>query len=157
MTKQIMTRALMIVGLFVAGTVATFAQQQVYVKSEVRRVALDKVDQQPVAASVVAMQASNLNLTADQRAKIASISTQAAALHTERARLWSEYTAMKNSPSFTEAQAKNEAEPRMRRIVAINAELARMVASQDSQVAAILTPSQRASLGQAVMQMKAQF
>ena len=151
MTKNFATRALMIVGLMVAGTMASFAQT---VAVE-RRVASGKENLQPVAVSAVAM--TSLNLTADQRARISAIDGQATALTAERARLWSEYNALVARPDFSDALAADEAAPRMLRIVAINKQLASVVARQESQVNAILTPAQRIDASKAVSQVRASF
>lgn len=151
MTKNFATRALLIVGLMVAGTMASFAQTA----AVTRRVAHDKVHLQPVAVSAVAM--TKLNLTADQRAQIAAIDGQATALTTERARLWAEYNALIARPDFSDELAAAEASPRMRRIVAINAELASAAARQDAKVDAILTSAQRSEMAKAMAQVRASF
>src|SRR5687768_13741036 len=126
MTKNFATRALMIVGLMIAGTVASYAQA---VKAECRRVAFGAESRQPVATSAVALSTPSLNLTESQRAQIASIGGHASALSAERARLWAEYNAVISRPDFSDELAFSDAAPRMLRIVAINNQLAGLVRS----------------------------
>jgi len=155
MTKQIVTRALVLAGIALASTVASLAQTPV--EARVRRVALDKIDQQPVAASVVAVQQSaRLNLTTDQKSKLAALSTEAANLHSERARLWSEYNTIIARPNYNDDIAASQGAPRMLRIVAINNRLQAIAANQDSQVARILNATQRSQLTQMVTSVQAQ-
>ncbi len=149
MTKNFVTRALVLVGLLAATATASFAQTAV--TSKVRRVAVDKENQQPVAASTVILsKASSLNLTAEQQAQIAAMDKEVAALHSERTRLWSEYRALTARPDFNDQMAEKEAAPRMQRIVQINAQLAPLAEKQESRIASILNSSQRSQLAQMV-------
>lgn len=153
MTKKIVTRTLMIAGLVVASATASFAQAPAVAK--VRRVAADKENLQPVAASVVALeQSGTLNLSADQRTKLEAMSSEAVSLQTERARLWNEYREIVSRPNFSDDIAAAEAAPRMLRIVEINAKLAPVAAKQESQVATILSGSQRSQLAKAMTSVR---
>ncbi|MDB5033273.1 MAG: hypothetical protein JWQ98_514 [Chlorobi bacterium] len=141
MTKIFVTRALLIAGLAIAGSAASFAQTSM--ASSVRRVDPSKENQQPVPASTVLVaNMSALNLTAQQQTQVASMDKEVAALTAERAQLWSEYRAIKARPDFSDDMAAAEAAPRMHRIVAINAQLAPVAARQDGQVAALLSSNQ---------------
>jgi hypothetical protein len=154
MTKNFATRALMIAGLLIAGSMATYAQS---VPAQTRRVAMGAERLQPVATSAVALSAPGLNLTADQRTQLSAISGEASTLQSERARLWAEYNAVIARPDFSDEIAAAEAAPRMLRIVAINNQLATAVARQESQVNAILTGAQRTEAARAVAQVRASF
>ena len=154
MTKNFATRALMIVGILFAGTMASFAQSY---DAQVRRVAPGRESEQPVATSAVVLNASTINLTAEQRAQISQLSTEVNALHSERERLWSEYRAVVARPDFSDEMAAAEAAPRMHRIVAINNQLSSIVARQEPQVNAILSTSQRNEAAKAVARVKAEF
>ena len=154
MTKNFATRALMIVGLLIAGSMATFAQS---IPAQTRRVAIGAEHLQPVATSAVALSAPGLNLTAEQRTQLTAIGGEAASLQAERARLWAEYNAVVARPDFSDELAAAEAAPRMLRIVAINNQLATAVARQESQVSSILTSAQRTEAARAVAQVRASF
>jgi hypothetical protein len=154
MTKNFATRALMIVGLLIAGSMATYAQTYT---AQTRRVAIGAESRQPVAVSAVALSAPSLNLTADQRAKISAISGEATALHTERERLWAEYNAVIARPDFSDEMSAAEAAPRMLRIVQINNQLASIATRQESQINAVLSSSQRAQAARLVADVKAGF
>ncbi len=154
MTKKIVTRALLVAAVLVTGITASFAQAPV--ASRVRRVAADKEQAQPVAASTVIM-SSAISLNSEQRAKITEMSKQASALQAERAQLWSEYRAITARPNYNDAMAANEAAPRMLRIVEINNQLEPMVARENSQLATILTPAQRAQVTRLVSTAQAKL
>jgi hypothetical protein len=156
MTKKFVTRALMIAGLLVAGVSASFAQQSKSIASTVRRVPVDKEKSQPVAASTVIMK-SSMQLNADQRAKVTALDQQVAALHSERARLWDEYRAVRARADFDDNMAAAEAAPRMHRIVEINAQLEPLVAKQETQLASILNSSQRAQVARLMTDARANF
>lgn len=155
MTKNFATRALMIVGLMIVGTMASYAQSTV--TAQVRRVAIGAESRQPVAVSAVALEAPSMNLTATQRQQIASIGGQASALSTERARLWSEYNAIISRPDFSDAIAFAEAAPRMLRIVSINNQLTSVVRSQEAQVNAILSGTQLTEAAKAMAAVRTSF
>ena len=154
MTTTFVTRALMITGLLVAGaTSSMFAQAT----ASTRRVAVDKVNQQPVAASSVALDAktsSTLNLSSAQKTQIADLDRQVGALQAERTKLWSEYRAITSRPNFDDNMAAAEAAPRMLRIVQINNQLAPLAAKQESQLSTILNSSQRTQLAKMVANVK---
>jgi hypothetical protein len=152
MTKKFVTRALVLAGLLVAGVTASYAQQSY--TSTVRRVAVNKESQQPVAASSVIM-SSSMQLTADQRTQVAAMDKQVASLQAERARLWSEYRAITARPDFTDDMAAAEAAPRMHRIVEINAQLTPLAAKQETQLASILNTTQRAQVARLMSDAKA--
>lgn len=154
MTKNFATRTLMIVGLMIAGSMATYAQSYT---AQTRRVAIGAERMQPVATSAVALSAPGLNLSETQRAQLSAIGGEAASLQSERARLWSEYNAVVARPDFSDELAAAEAAPRMLRIVAINSQLATAVARQESQVNAILTGTQRTAAAKAVGEVRASF
>lgn len=155
MTKKIVTRALVIAGLGIASTAASFAQAPV--EARTRRVAADRINQQPVAASVVAMQqAGALQLTADQRARLQTMSSEAASLHAERAKLWTEYNQIIARPNYDDDMAASQGAPRMLRIVEINNRLAAIAARQESQVADVLSASQRTQLSRMISGVRAQ-
>jgi Spy/CpxP family protein refolding chaperone len=153
MTRNLATRALLIVGLLFVGTVATYAQSM---SSQVRRVAPGKEHLQPVAASAVAL-GSSMGLTADQRAQIGAISAGATALQSERARLWAEYRSIVARPGFDDAMAVAEAAPRMLRIVAINNELTAIAGRQDAALKSVLTPAQQSELSGHVARFRNQM
>jgi hypothetical protein len=145
MTKKFVTRALVITGLAFASASISFAQSPTVAVA--RRVAVDKINQQPVAASVVAIeQGKSLALTAQQRTALTALGSEATALQAERTRLWSEYNAVIARPDFNDDISTAEAAPRMFRIVEINSKLSAMAPSQESQVASILNVSQRGQL-----------
>ena len=152
MMKNFATRALMIVGLLIAGSMATFAQTYT---AQTRRVAAGAEHRQPVAVSAVALSSPSLNLTATQRTQLADIGNAAVALQDERTRLWAEYNALIARPDFTDEMSATQAAPRMLRIVQINNQLASVVARQESQVNAILTSAQRSEAAKLVTQFKA--
>jgi len=155
MTNKIVTRALVIAGLAIASTAASFAQAPV--EARVRRVAVDKVNQQPTAASTVALQrGGSLNLTADQRSRLQTMNSEAAALHSERAKLWAEYNEIIARPNFNDDMAASQGAPRMLRIVEINNRLASIAARQDTEVAAVLNATQRAQLSRMISSYKAE-
>lgn len=164
MTKKFMTRALTIVGLLFVGSVASYAQTATYTSSA-RRVALDQENKQPVAASAVIMDAqggfakgaASLNLSDAQRAQITELNREVAALHSERAQLWSAIRTFQARPDYSDAIASAEVAPRMTRIVAINSQLTSVVARQDRQIASILTPAQRSEVSKMVSSVKASF
>ena len=164
MTKKFMTRALTIVGLLFVGSMASYAQTATYT-STARRVSLDQENKQPVAASAVIMDAqggfakgaASLNLSADQRTQIADLNREVAALHAERAQLWSTIRSYQARPDYSDALATAEVAPRMTRIVAINSQLSSIVARQDRQIASILTPAQRTEVSRMVSSAKASF
>jgi Spy/CpxP family protein refolding chaperone len=151
MTKNFATRALLIAGLLIAGSMATYAQS---VTATTRRVAVGAEHLQPVATSAVALNAPGLNLTADQRTQLTAIAIEASSLQSERARLWAEYNALIARPDFSDEMAADEAAPRMLRIVAINNQLATAAARQESQVNSILTSAQRIAASKAVAQFR---
>lgn len=154
MTKNFVTRALMITGLMAISAAATFAQAPV--ASKVRRVAVGAESKQPYAASVVAVDSKNtLNLSADQQTKISGLNQEVSALQAERAKLWSEYRAIKARPNFNDNMAATEAAPRMLRIVAINSQLAPIVSRQQQQLTGILNASQQAQMSTMVKAAKA--
>jgi hypothetical protein len=163
MTKNFMNRALTIVGILFVGAASAFAQSNQTYTATPRRVALDAEKSQPIAASAVifdnqgglAKSAAGLGLTADQASKISTLNREVASLHSERARLWSEYRAVKARPDFSDEMATKEAAPRMLRIVQINSQLSSMIARQDAQVSAILTPAQRSQVAKMVSSAKA--
>jgi hypothetical protein len=144
----------MITGLLVAGAItSTFAQAT----ASPRRVAVDKINQQPVAASSVALESktsSSLNLTSAQRTQIANLDRQVGTLQAERTKLWSEYRAIIARPNFDDNMAAAEAAPRMLRIVEINNQLAPLAAKQESQLSTILNSSQRTQLARMVATVK---
>ena len=152
MTKKFVTRALLIAGLLVAGVSASNAQS--VINSTVRRVTVSQEKSQPVAASTIIM-ASSMQLNADQRAKVASLNQQVSALHEERARLWAEYRAVTSRADFNDDMAAAEAAPRMHRIVEINAKLAPLAAQQETQIASILSSTQRAQVARLMSDAKA--
>lgn len=152
MTKKFVTRALIVAGLMITGVSASFAQTAV--ASKVRRVGVGEERAQPVAASTVIM-SSAISLSGEQRAKIAEMNKEAAALHAERTRLWSEYRAVKARPDFSDALAAREAAPRMLRIVEINEKLEAIAARQNAELATILTASQRTEVARLVANTKA--
>ena len=155
MTKKLLTRALMLAAICAACSVASFAQAPV--EARVRRVALDKINDQPVAASVVALQqASALNLTAQQRTHLQAISSEATSLHAERARLWSEYNTIIARPNYDDDMATSQGAPRMLRIVEINNRLSAIAATENSQVTGILNATQRSALTNMVASVRAQ-
>jgi Spy/CpxP family protein refolding chaperone len=154
MMKTFATRALLIAGLLIVGSMATYAQTST---AQTRRVAYGAESRQPVAVSAVALSAPSLNLSETQRQQIAAIGAEAATLQDERARLWSEYNAVIARPDLTDAMAADEAAPRMLRIVQINNQLASIVSRQESQVNAILTSTQRAEAAKLVAGVKASF
>jgi hypothetical protein len=164
MTKKFMTRALTIVGLLFVGSIASYAQTATYT-STARRVALDQENKQPVAASAVIMDAqggfakgaASLNLSAEQRTQIAELNREVAALHAERATLWSAIRTVQARPDFSDELASTDVAPRMTRIVAINSQLSTIVARQDRQIASILTPAQRTEVSRMVNSAKASF
>jgi Spy/CpxP family protein refolding chaperone len=164
MTKKFMTRALTIVGLLFVGSMASYAQTATYT-STTRRVALDQENKQPVAASAVIMDAqgglakgaASLNLSDAQRTQIGELNREVAALHSERAQLWSAIRTAKASANYNDDVASAEVAPRMTRIVAINSQLASIVARQDRQMASILTPAQRTEVSRMVNSAKASF
>ncbi len=152
MTKKIATRALMIMGFIAVGfTSSTFAQTT----ATVRRVTLDKINQQPVAASSVALTNASLNLTSAQKTQIAEMDRQVSALQSERTKLWSEYRAIIARSNFDDKMAASEAAPRMKRIVAINAQLAPLASKQEAQLSSILNSTQRSQLAKMVTNVKA--
>jgi len=156
MTKKFVTRALIIAGLIAASATATFAQTAV--ASKVRRVAVDKEQSQPIAASTVILSSSStLNLTADQQKQIADMNREVASLQSERDRLWAEYKQVTARADFNDAMAEKEAAPRMRRIVEINTQLAPMAARQESRISSILSSSQKAQLGSMISAARAKF
>jgi Spy/CpxP family protein refolding chaperone len=155
MNNNLVARAAAIVAIGIACTVSSFAQAPVEARQ--RRVAVDKINQQPVAASAIALQqGAALNLTEAQRTKIQAFGTEAVNLHAERARLWNEYNAIISSPTYNDDVAASQGAPRMLRIVAINNRLKEIAASQNGQVAAILTPSQQTALNRLVANVQAQ-
>ncbi|MBC8144399.1 MAG: hypothetical protein H7X80_02370 [bacterium] len=154
MTKNFATRALMIVGLMIAGTVASYSQS---VTAQSRRVAFGAEHRQPVAVSAVALSTPSMSLTESQRTQIAAISGPAASLSTERARLWAEYNAVIARPDFDDALALSDAAPRMLRIVAINNQLAGLVRSQEAQVNALLSSTQRTEAAKAMTAVRGSF
>ena len=154
MTKKFVTRALVIAGLLVAGATASFAQQAVPAVSKVRRVAVSQEKAQPVAASAIIL-GSSMQLSADQRTQISALNQQVASLQAERTRLWAEYRTVIARPDFTDDMAAAEAAPRMHRIVAINAQLAPLVAQQETKLASILNSSQRAQVAQMMTSARA--
>lgn len=154
MTKNFATRALLIVGLLIAGTMATYAQS---VPAKTRRVAVGAEHLQPVAVSAVALSAPGMNLTASQRQQLSAIGGEASALQSERARLWAEYNAVIARPDFSDALAADEAAPRMLRIVEINNQLAAVASRQESQVNSILTSAQRLEAAKVVSEFRAGF
>lgn len=157
MTKKFVTRALIMVGLIAASATASFAQQGT-IASKVRRVAADRENQQPVAASTVILsKAGTMNLTADQKAQIVEMNKEVSALHAERDRLWAEYKQVTSRPDFSDEMAEKEAAPRMRRVVELNAQIAPLAAKQEARVSSILTASQRSQLGTMVSSVRAGF
>ncbi len=156
MTKNFVTRALILAGLIATSATASFAQSAV--ASKVRRVDHTKQAEQPIAASSVIMsKSSTMNLTADQKTKIAEMDREVSALQAERDRLWSEYKAFQARPDFSDAMAEKEAAPRMKRIVEINAQLAPLAANQESRLASILNNSQRTQLVQMISATRAKL
>lgn len=154
MTKKIVIRALVIAGLAFASTAASFAQAPV--EARTRRVAVDKINQQPVAASVVAVQqAGALQLSAEQRGRLQSMNSEAATLHAERAKLWEEYNQIISRPNYNDDVAASQGAPRMLRIVEINNRLAAIASNQESQVAGILNATQRRQLSSMIGSVKA--
>ena len=154
MIKNFATRALMIVGLMIVGTAASYSQT---VTATTRRVAIGAESRQPVAVSAVALSAPGMNLTADQRSQISAIGSEASALSSERAKLWAEYNAVINRPDFSDELAFSDAAPRMLRIVAINNQLAGLVRSQEATVNSILTSAQRAEASKAIAAVRTSF
>lgn len=154
MTKNFATRALMVLAILLSGVAVSNAQA---VTAQTRRVVYGQEKLQPVASSAVVLAAPSMNLSTEQRAQISAISSDVVALHNERARLWSEYNALIARPDFTEEMSATQAAPRMVRIVAINSQLSNIISTQESQVAAILSTSQRTQAAQLVAQTKAAF
>jgi hypothetical protein len=152
MTKNFATRALLIAGLLIAGSMATFAQTYT---AQTRRVAAGAETRQPVAVSAVALNAPSLGLTDAQRQQIAAIGSEASTLQAERSRLWAEYNALVVRPDFTDEMSADEAAPRMLRIVQINNQLASMVARQETQLNAVLSTSQRTEAAKLVSAFRA--
>jgi Spy/CpxP family protein refolding chaperone len=153
MTRNFATRALLIVGLLIVGSMASYAQS---FTSQVRRVDPAKLHLQPVAASAVAL-GSSMSLTADQRAQLSSITSGAVSLQDERSSLWNEYNAIVARPDFDDAMAAAEAAPRMLRIVAINKELSSMVARQDAALKSVLSASQQSELATIVARFRSEL
>ena|ERR1041384_7381331 len=152
MTKKIATRALMIMGFIaVSVTGSSFAQTA----ATARRVPLDKINQQPVAASSVALTNGSLNLTSAQKTQIADMDRQVSALQNERTKLWSEYRSIIARPGFDDKMSAAEAAPRMKRIVEINAQLAPLASKQEAQLSSILNSTQRSQLAKMVSNVKA--
>lgn len=154
MSMKFVTRALVVAGLLVAGVTASFAQTGTPCASKARRVLPGTESKQPVAPSAIIL-SSKMSLNAEQKAKVAAMNTEVASLQAERARLWSEYRAVRQRPDFDDNMAEKEAAPRMRRIMQINAQLAPIVARQDAQLASLLTSSQQAELARMVANAKA--
>ncbi len=157
MTKKFVTRALLIAGLFSVGVTASFAQTAAE-SSRMRRVSPAAESRQPIAAAAVAQQqSSTLSLTPTQRVKIDALSREVSALHTERARLWSEYKSITARSDYSDDMAASQAAPRMLRIVEINNQLAPIVARQQQELNSVLTPTQQATMNSLVKVAKTQW
>ncbi len=154
MTKNILSRILAVGGLFIAGSMMTYAQGIAY-HSSPRWVPPGSEQLQPVAASYTALHSVDLGLTAQQRSQLSALDNRVAAMHQERARLWNEYRQIIARPDYNDEIAGREVTPRMLRIVAINTQLAGIVQSQNPQVASILSDAQRVRLNQAIETVKA--